>query len=32
MFILGMTSIFVGISFLAPDESKGNLIMVAANF
>ena len=32
MFILGMMSVFVGISLLAPDESKGNLIMVAANF
>lgn len=25
MFILGMTSVFVGISLLAPDESKGIL-------
>lgn len=32
MFILGMMSVFVGISLLAPDESKGNLIMVATNF
>lgn len=33
MFILGMMSVFVGISLLAPDESKGsNRIMVVANF
>ncbi|XP_059449333.1 probable magnesium transporter NIPA8 [Corylus avellana] len=29
MFILGMMSVFVGISLLAHDETKGNLIMVA---
>ena len=32
MFILGMMSVFIGISLLAPDESKGNFIMGVANF
>lgn len=28
MFILGMISVFVGISLLAPDESKGTLWLI----
>ncbi|OVA09722.1 Magnesium transporter NIPA [Macleaya cordata] len=32
MFILGMTSVFVGISLLAPDESKGTSIKVQVVF
>lgn len=31
MFVLGMMSVFIGITLLAPDESKGILIEVFTN-
>lgn len=32
MFILGMMCVFIGICLLAPDDTKGNLLMGVVNF